>query len=311
MEEGRRLNLVVGLFVAGALVFLAVALFTLGSQNMLRPRYELVTYFDDVQGLVPGSPVRLAGQEVGSVEHVTFAPLGEDVPPVRVVLQIDSAVADRIRSDSVASIGTVGLLGDKYVELSMGSPEGQVLEPGDEIASVSPLDLNVALVRGTQAIDSIAELADNMNKVVVQFGSAMGGRNMAQTLEGVTAIVREIEEGKGLLHSLVYDPYEGRDLEKLSHTLQTLDEIFAEIAGGQGLLHQLIYEAPPDQAVLGEALAAAARLEHVLAKIDEGEGTLGLLVNDPSLYDDLRTLLGGAQRSLVVRSLIRLSSGSD
>jgi phospholipid/cholesterol/gamma-HCH transport system substrate-binding protein len=57
-----------------------------------------------------------------------------------------------------------------------------------------------------------------------------------------------------------------------------------------------------------EALAGAARARSILEKVDEGEGTIGLLLNDPTLYDDLKSLVGGAQRSLMVRSLIRLSS---
>ena len=56
-------------------------------------------------------------------------------------------------------------------------------------------------------------------------------------------------------------------------------------------------------------LDAGARLNSILAKIDTGEGTLGLLLNDPTLYEDLKRLLGGAQRSAVVRTLIRMSAG--
>ena len=57
-----------------------------------------------------------------------------------------------------------------------------------------------------------------------------------------------------------------------------------------------------------EALEAGARLNSILAKVDRGEGTLGLLLNDPTLYEDLKRLIGGAERSALVRSLIRMSS---
>jgi len=70
----------------------------------------------------------------------------------------------------------------------------------------------------------------------------------------------------------------------------------------------VIYEPGEKQEVLAEAGSAAAHLDSILAKIDRGEGTLGLLVSDPSLYQELRGLLGGANRSLVVRSLIRLAT---
>jgi phospholipid/cholesterol/gamma-HCH transport system substrate-binding protein len=310
MDERRRLALIVGLFVIVALGFAAASIFTLGSRSgLLADHYRLVTYFDNVQGLVAGGPVRLAGKDVGTVEFVTFAPLEADLPAVRVVLRINEQVRDRIRTDSVASIGTIGLLGDKYVEIQMGTPEGRVLEAGDELASVSPIDYTTAVERGTRAIDNIAELTENVNEVVKDFGEAMGGRRIAEATADVTDMLREVREGEGLLHSLVYDSYEGEGVESIEASLATLEDILTEVAEGDGLLHQLIYDPVSDEEdPVSELTRAARRLQEVLAKIDRGEGTLGLLVNDPSLYEDLRTLLGGAQRSFVVRSLIRLST---
>jgi len=312
MNERRRLSLIVGLFVVISLVVGAVALLTLGSRSgILQRNYRLVTYFENVQGLVTGAPVRLVGKDAGRVEFVTFAPLAGDVPPVRVVLQINESVRDRIRSDSVATIGTIGLLGDKYVEISMGTLEGRVLGDGEELASVSPVDLQVAVVRGTQAIDNVASLAANVNQVVEDFGEAMGGRKIAEATESLGEIVREVQEGEGLLHSLIYDSYEGGGVTSIERSLATLEDLLDEIANGDGVLHTLIYDSPGEQDVVTEALAAGARLNNILAKIDDADGTLGLLVNDPALYHELKALLGGAQRSLVVRSLIRLSREGD
>jgi phospholipid/cholesterol/gamma-HCH transport system substrate-binding protein len=308
MEGSRRLSLIVGAFLVLTLVVTGAVLLSLGSASgLLRPRYRLVTYFENVEGLVAGAPVRLAGKDVGRVEFVTFAPLEGDVPPVRVVLQIETSVQDRVRSDSVASIGTIGLLGDRYVEISMGTVQGRVLQEGDRIDSVSPVDLNDALVRGTEAIDNIATLTENLNGVVEEFGRSMGGRKMAESFTAMSEIVQEVQQGKGLLHSLIYDTYEGGGVESISRSLALLEAILQEIAEGDGVLHTLIYEPTSEQDVVMEALEAAARLNNILAKIDSGDGTLGLLLNDPTVYEDLKLLLGGAQRSLVVRSLIRLS----
>ncbi len=312
MPDRRRLSLIVGTFVVAALVVGALAVLFLGARGgILNPRYRLVTYFDDVQGLVSGAPVRLAGRDIGSVEFVNFAPLGGDLPPVRVVMQVDESVQDRVRSDSVARIATIGLLGDKYVEVSMGTAFGRVLEDGDELASVSPLDLGMAVARGSEAIDNIATLAENVNRVVEEFGTAMGGQKVAEATGSLTAIVSEIQEGEGLLHSLIYDSYEGSGVESIENSLATLEDILNEIAKGDGTLHRLIYGDGEDSDVLSEALVAIHQLNTILGKVDAGNGTLGLLVNDPGLYHDLQELVGGAQRSLVVRSLIRLSTDGE
>lgn len=312
MPDRRRLSLVVGVFVLGSLLVGALSVLFLGARGgILSPRYRLVTYFDDVQGLVAGAPVRLAGRDVGSVEFVSFAPLTGDLPPVRVVMQLDEDIQDRVRNDSVARIATIGLLGDKYVEISMGTAFGRVLTDGEELASISPLDLGMAVARGTEAIDNIATLAENVNQVVAEFGKAMGGQKIAEATGSLTAIVAEIQEGEGLLHSLIYDSYEGSGVDSIEGALAKLEAILNEIADGDGLMHQLIYGEPEEQQLLTEALSTMAKLESILGKIDAGEGTLGLLVNDPSLYADLQELVGGAQRSLVVRSLIRLSTDEE
>ncbi len=311
MDE-RRLSLVVGAFLLAAIGVGAFALLSLGSgAGLLQPRYRLITYFEDVQGLVGGAPVRLAGRDVGQVEFVTFAPLGEDRPPVRVVVQLDRSVAEFVRSDSVASIGTIGLLGDKYVSVSMGTPDARVLAPDDELASVSPIDLSMAVVRGTEAIDNVASLAENLNRVVGDFHEAMGGERLASAAdaavgaaEDLRAMVSEVREGSGLLHTLIYDPYQGNEIESISRSLSRLEAILAEVHEGDGLLHQLVYTPADEQELLREVERATQRLASALEKIDEGEGTLGLLVNDPTLYYDLKALTGGARRSWILRTLV-------
>ena len=312
MDERRRLSLIVGAFLLAALAVGAFSLLSLGSSSgLLQPRYRLVTYFEDVQGLVAGAPVRLAGRDVGQVEFVTFAMLGDDRPPVRVVLQLDRAVQDRIRSDSVASIGTIGLLGDKYVSVSMGTDAGRVLEEKQELASVSPIDLSMAVVRGTEAIDNVATLAENLNRVVGSFHEAMGGERLAdaagaavKSAEGLGEVVREVREGKGLLHSLIYDSYEGGEVQSVSRSLARLEAILAEIQEGEGLLHQIVYTPADEYEMLLELERASVRLASALEKVDQGDGTLGLLVNDPTLYYDLKALAGDARRSWILRSLV-------
>ncbi len=312
MDERRRLSLVVGLFLLAALGVGAFALLSLGtSTGLLEGRYRLITYFEDVQGLVAGAPVRLAGKDVGQVEFVTFSGQGDQRPPVRVVLQIRRDVQDRVRSDSVASIGTIGLLGDKYISLSMGTTAGRVLEDQQELASVSPVDLSMAVVRGTEAIDNVATLAENLNRVVGSFHEAMGGQRLAdasaaaaRAAEDLGGVVREVREGKGLLHSLIYDSYAGGEVASVSRSLARLEQILAEINEGDGLLHELVYTPADEQELLREAERASTRLASALEKVDSGEGTLGLLVNDPTLYYDLKALAGGTRRSWILRSLI-------
>lgn len=312
MERDRRLSVVVGIFALGILaLFGGVVLSLTAERGFWTARYHLVVYFDNVQGLIAGAPVRLSGKDVGTVESVHFGTLWSDRPPIVVELQIDRDVQERIRSDSVATIGTIGLLGDKYIEVSMGSAQGSVLTEGDELPARTPLDLADVMAKGTTALDYIVELTVNVNRVVEDFGEQMGGSRIAESVGAMTELVTEIQKGDGLLHSLIYDRYEGTGVENIERSLAILEDILAQVQEGPGVLHTLVYESSEDQedSVL-EAIAAGATLNRILMKIDAGDGTLGLLVNDPTLYEDVKLLVGGAQRSLLIRSLIKLS-GDD
>jgi phospholipid/cholesterol/gamma-HCH transport system substrate-binding protein len=309
MDRDRRLSVVVGLFALGALVLFGASILTLTSnRGPWIPRYSLVAYFGNVQGLIDGAPVRLAGKDVGIVESVSFGAFGEAKPPIRVSMRVDTSVRERLRTDSNAAIGTMGLLGDKYIELSMGSLEAEVLADGAEVPAITPPDLSVVMQKGTQALDGVASLATSLNRVAAQFDEAKGAAKIADSATGVSSIIEEVKTGRGLLHSLIYDEYKGGGVESISRSLAQLEDILREIARGKGLVHELIYEPGSKQETLAEVTSAASRLDSILAKIDRGEGTLGLLISDPALYQDLRTLLGGANRSLIVRSLIRLST---
>ncbi len=312
MADRSRTSLIVGTFALAALGALALAILSLSSkEGVFGKRYHLVGYYENVQGLIANAPVWLAGTRVGRVESVTLGTRGDGNPAVKVVLTVDQKVRDRIRADSMASIGTIGLLGDRYVEVSLGSPGESVLEDGAEIRAANPASLARAIDTGTQALDNIATLARNLNTVVTGFQGDKGSKGLVSSVESVSDILGEIQHGNGLMHSLIYDEHEGGGMASLEKSLTTFEGILDEVAHGNGLLHSLVYEPLTEQDVVLEALDAGARLNSILAKLDTGEGTLGLLINDPTLYEDLKQLVGGAQRSRVVRTLIRMSDGEE
>ena len=101
MDRDRRASLAVGVFVMASLGVLAAVILTLSSERGLwKPHYRLVTYFDNVQGLIPGAPIRLAGKDVGTVESVRFSELSGGTPPVWI--QCDTP-GSRVRRASARS----------------------------------------------------------------------------------------------------------------------------------------------------------------------------------------------------------------
>ena len=307
MDRDARVNRMVGLFVVLALSGLAASILSLSAEGgFFEARYRVKARFHNVLGLLPGAPVWLGGKQVGRVDRVSLEPVDAE-RPVLVVLEVNESVRDRIRADSVATIGTIGLLGDCYVEVSFGSAAARVLAEGDEIETRDPANVTALMAEGRSALASIHELSASLNEVVKTFAENDGAERTLKALGAVSDIMIETREGSGLIHSLIFEPYDGTGVDHLSASLAGVEEIVREIRSGDGLVHRLIYEPFDDQRVLEGLSATTASLQRILDKIEKGEGTLGLLVNDPTVFEDLQSVLGGARRSRLLRSMIRMS----
>src|SRR5262245_48471537 len=139
-ERDRWLRLRVGIFVMVALVGFVGVIYVLGARaRLFEARYTIHADFTEVGGLREGATVRLAGVQIGRVTDVHLPP--EPGGKVRVDLTIGKQFADRIRGDSVARIETQGLLGDRIVEITVGSTAAPAVKAGDAIASRDPTDI--------------------------------------------------------------------------------------------------------------------------------------------------------------------------
>jgi len=258
MKPSKFTEIKVGIFVVVILFLFGVAVFTIGShQKYFQRQYTLWASFSNISGLIVGAPVRLAGLTVGRVNTIRF-PADTAAKTITVELKINKAVQKRIRDDSIASIQTMGLLGDKYVEVSLGSPEHAVLQDEARITSVDPIDLMEYAAKLEETIDAV-------NTILID----------------VKAISGQIRGGKGLLHAILYDP-----------------------AGGE-LVNNLAVASGSAGDLMKDLSSAVKSIDHIVKKVERGEGTLGGIINDPTVYEDLKVVLGGAKRSKTIQTLIR------
>lgn len=234
----------VGAFAAVGLILLMVVIFMLGSEKkFFESQYDLIVRFDDISGLRLGAPVQLAGINVGTVSQILFDEK-IDKKKVKLVLRLSESYQDRIREDSMATIVTQGLLGDKMIFVTVGSPDKKILKNGSTLPTSPTSGFYQVLENSDRLIRRVDEIAKTMND-----------------------LTKEIKQGKGVLHALIYDPQGEQIVKNLSE--------------------------------------ASAHLAEVSDKINQGEGTLGALINDPSLFNDMQTLLGKANRNKLVRAVIR------
>src|SRR5688500_3741743 len=132
----------VGLVILAAVGIVVLAGYKLGqAANLFTRRYELVVFLPAANGLRVGGSVTLAGQLVGTVKEIEFLPVDFDTTRnLRVVTRIDRALREQIRRDSEARLRTMGLLGDKVLDISPGTPKFAVLDQGDTLRVATALD---------------------------------------------------------------------------------------------------------------------------------------------------------------------------
>src|SRR4051812_37328869 len=157
-QRERATKLRVGIFVLVSLAVFLGVIYMLGARaRLFEARYTLAAEFTDVGGLQPGATVRLAGVQIGRVSAVELP--AQPGGKVRVEMKIAKQFADRIRKDSEARIVTQGLLGDRIIELTVGSAQTAAVQSGELIRSRDPVDISHVIGEGAGVVRSVAALA--------------------------------------------------------------------------------------------------------------------------------------------------------
>src|SRR5437867_2202771 len=314
----------IGLLVATALAILMVTVFSLNQDQPFwerKAQYEV--HFTRTSGLQTGAPVSLSGVPIGTVAEMRFPP-DPAVSYIQVLINVKGDLAPRIRENTVATIGTIGLLGDRYVELSAGTPDVPPVPPGGLVASIDPVDIAALVGQGGDILTNIVEVTASLKDVLgaIQRGEGLLGAmlrnrelgeatlvdlhrtmaNVQATTAALEKVLQRVDRGEGVLGQLTSNTKESREL--LGHvrrSARSLDQLTTRLNRGNGALARLMEDETYAQRVLGNLDRAISDLADVAAKLDRGQGTLGKLVNDPALYHDAKALVGGARKSWFLR----------
>jgi outer membrane protein OmpA-like peptidoglycan-associated protein len=145
-----------GIFIVATLVILGAGVFLIGDKRlMFRKTYQLEAEFQNVAGLNNGADVRVGGIHLGTVKHISLP--GRPSGKLTVVMNMANPSKNIIRQDSVATIKTEGLLGDKYVEISFGSEKAPEIDNGATIKGETPVDFSDAALAATNKMKSAAD----------------------------------------------------------------------------------------------------------------------------------------------------------
>ena len=313
MPDSRQLSLQIriGAFILGGLLVFLAIIYLLGAQaRYFERKFDLIAEFSEVGGLIEGATVRLAGVQIGRVTGVALPP--EPGGKVRVTLTIARRFTNRIRRNSEAKIVTQGLLGDKLMEITIGSPDAPPLEPGERLVTREPFDMSRVFAEGSDTLARINRLAtalsstaegldksgtlESISRLTGALGGALERLDRSGTLDDLGAAVKsarhiteQVEKGKGWLHVLVYE--EPDTLRRLNDILTATRALLARAESGQSAVSVLL--SPDSGKAARSLLAAMEALGRGAEQPGAGDGLLTTLLFDPeytAVAQDLRVV---------------------
>jgi phospholipid/cholesterol/gamma-HCH transport system substrate-binding protein len=275
----------VGLLVVLAFVILGAAVFLVSERrNLFALKNRYYIQFETVLGLAPGSPAQLNGVTVGSVRKVVL-PESVDEEFLTVWIDVDRRYGDRVREDSTARIKTLGLLGDKFIEISSGSPASPLIPSGGYIPAAPPTDVEKLLATGGDAVQNTVAISYSLRNILAR-----------------------MEAGEGILGELLTDSEAGRTAKQgLVAIMEAVRDITQQIQSGEGTLGQLIM----DDGLAVELDAAVERFNRVVSSLEEGDGLVADLLHNEETRDRVQNLLLNLDKTTASLSATadQLSSG--
>jgi phospholipid/cholesterol/gamma-HCH transport system substrate-binding protein len=302
---------------------------------------KAITYLPDVGGLKPGAPIWLAGIEIGKVRSVNIVPpeifagnapafrqidelkhqieaLDPKLPGakqmladlqdsirtkkleiriVEVQMDIRSQYLNRISRDSEVSIGSRGLIGDSFIEISPGTFGVLPLRQGNFylIEGIRTSGFREIMTGANDVIANFGVLSEQIKNIAFKINPDKVGADLGQTLKTMQGtlvqaeatfgraalLMDDLRKGEGTIGKLVGDP---TVYNRLAESLDRFNKIADQIQNGPGTLPRLI----KDPALFENAKEMLRKAEVMMDRIEKGEGTIGKLSKDPSLYETSR-----------------------
>src|SRR5437016_3221417 len=281
----------VGILVVVSFALLALAIFYVsGESGIFTKRYKVISYFASANGLRSGAEVWLEGVTIGNVDQVRISKEADPKKAVEVQLQLDQNYRNIIRTDSMVTIGTIGLLGDKYVNITRGSEAGEVLADNGELVGSEAGDIAKIVTGTSDFVANLDALSNQVKKLAdrVDRGEGTLGRlltdtaifdNANATMREANAFVRDLRTGNGTFGKLVSDDELYR---RVNNLMDRVDTLIGSIEHGHGTAARFIN----DPAVFDKADRILARVDAVADRVERGEGTLGKLTKDETVYNE-------------------------
>lgn len=275
----------VGILIMFAFAALLYASFSGGGTSIFEDKVKYFSYFPNVNGLVKGSPVWIGGVEVGNVYSIEFVNL-DSLRQIEVKYRIEKKLQKVVTIDAVIKVGTIGFIGDKYLELLPGNMSKPVIPEGEEVTSITPGDINAMLAEGEKTMTDARGLVGNLVEVtgMIKDGKGTVGQlftndtlfhNLTSMISQLTILIENLQVSQAKIVA---------SIDNISGNLGGITE---KVNQNEGTIGKLI----ADPALYDNLQASSSRIDSILAKINDGAGTAGAIINDDELYVDVKNLV--------------------
>src|SRR5215471_7127956 len=326
MAQERSIEVKVGILILVSLGILAGFILIMGGLNFEKT-YTVFVDFDNPGGLQSGAPVRIAGVKVGKVTELRF--MGGAVDPktnrrtlVRCKLSIEERVREAIHEDADFYVTTQGVLGEQFLAIEPGSPNKPVLKENAIVKGIDPPRLDLFLAKAFELLDTtVTGIKNNrelISDIAVNTAGLLKGLNgvISDNRERINRTMPNLEALSAEANTLTHDArLRYVDNPKIQRTIDNIDRISTDIQKDSGPMLKDAREglanlnrasalvgSPEEQAKLKKALedvaqlaaranATAADAQAIVAHIKKGDGTVGALVMDEEVYDDLQEMV--------------------
>jgi phospholipid/cholesterol/gamma-HCH transport system substrate-binding protein len=334
-SDERHLEVKVGAMILVA-IGLLVTFVLLLSDFSFKTKKELNVYFQNPGGLSPGAPVKVAGRKAGTISAMTFLGQSGPPDPatlkpalVKVVIKIEEELHDALRADAKFYITTKGVLGDPFLEVDPGISKQKYRE-NVPLFGVNPprIDLFIAdtyeLIRGLNGL--IERNAKNLDlllggsaKLVGAIGKFIesdAGVEMAELNQLTDNVNGLVDDSRDLVAGVKEKYVDNPDILKTFKSMRSLADtlnkevnpLLADIRGALKSVESLSDTlGPEDKNRIKSAIKKldnlatrtdklAQRADRIMARIESGEGTVGQMIQDEEIYDDIKELIRDIKR---------------
>ncbi|MGD0529732.1 MAG: MlaD family protein [Polyangiaceae bacterium] len=326
MAQERSIEVKVGALILVSMAILGAFILLMGGLSFEKT-YTVYVDFDNPGGLQSGAAVRIAGVKVGTVKELEF--LGGKIDPktgrrvlVRAKVAIEQRVKDAVHDDADFYVTTQGVLGEQFMAIEPGSIERPVLQEGASVKGIDPPRIDLFLAKAYELLDvtvnGIKNNRETLSAIATNTASLLKGLNVliTENKDRIDRIVANVEamtvEAKDLTHEVRTNYVES---PKILRTIDNIDKLTTQIQGDTGPMLKDAREAlanlnrvsatvgdPQQQEKIRKTLQDVAQLaeranstvadtQAIVSHIKNGKGTVGALVMDEEVYDDMQELV--------------------